>query len=70
MTAMAVQISRTITACAPALAACDTIAVPATPNAMDPSAMNVIATLCCPTDGAGGRDPGTGTWYPGGSIGP
>jgi hypothetical protein len=30
----------------------------------------VIATLCCPTDGEGDRDPGVGTWYPGGSIGP
>jgi hypothetical protein len=64
---MTAQISSTITACPPLFVACATIAVPATPSAIDPSAMTVIATLRWAADGRGpGAGTGVGTWYPGG----
>jgi len=46
----------------------DTIAVAATPRAMDPSAVIVVAALRCPTED--GRTGGGPIWYPGGSMGP
>ncbi len=68
MTAMATQMSRTMKACPPELLACDTTAVAATPRAMDPSAVTVVATLRAPADD--GRAGGGPSWYPGGSTGP
>jgi hypothetical protein len=65
---MATQMSRTMNACPPELALCDTTAVAPTPRAMDPSAVTVVATLRWLT--AGGRVGGGPIWYPGGSIGP
>jgi hypothetical protein len=64
--AMTAQISKTITACPPPFLAWAAIAVPATPNAIDPRAMTVIATLRCPAEreavrlGGGARYPGAG----------
>ena len=68
MTAMAAQMSRTMIACAPELLARDTIAVAATPRAMEPRAVTVVATLRWPM--AGGLAGGGPIWYPGGSMGP
>ena len=68
MIAMAAQMSRTMNACAAELLACDTMAVAATPRAMDPSAVIVVATFRCPTED--GRTGGGPSWYPGGSTGP
>ena len=68
MTAMATQMSRTMMACAPELLDRDTTAVPATPRAMDPRAVRVVATFRCPIGpGLAGGGP---SWYPGGSTGP
>jgi len=68
MTAMAAQMSKMMNPWPPTSAACDTIAVAATPIAMDPSAVIVVATLRAAT--SDGRDGGGPSWYPGGSIGP
>jgi hypothetical protein len=69
MIAIAAQMSRTITACAPELAPCDdTIAVAPTPRAIDPRAVTVIATFRDPTEED--RTGGGPIWYPGGSMGP
>jgi len=46
----------------------DTIAVAATPRAMDPSAVIVVAALRCPAED--GRTGGGPIWYPGGRMGP
>ena len=68
MTAMAAQMSRTMTACVPELLPCDTSAVAATPRAIEPRAVTVVATLRCPmADGLAGGGP---ICYPGGSMGP
>jgi hypothetical protein len=68
MMTMAVQISRTMIAWAPGPGIRDdTIAVPRTPNAIDPSAVIVNATLRWAFDGEGGCAPGAGTGYPGGT---
>ena len=66
--AMTTQMSRTMNACPPELAECDTMAVAPTPRAMDPSATIVAATVCwLAVDGRTGGGP---IWYPGGSTGP
>jgi hypothetical protein len=44
------------------------IAVVATPSVIEPRAMTVIATLCCPGDREAGRL-GAGAWHPGAGIG-
>ena len=66
--AMAAQISKTITACPPPFVEWAAIAVVATPSVIEPRAMTVIATLCCPGDREAGRL-GAGAWHPGAGIG-
>jgi len=68
MIAMAAQISKTITACPPPFVEWAAIAVVATPSVIEPRAMTVIATLCCPGDREAGRL-GAGAWHPGAGIG-
>jgi len=68
MTAIAAQMSRTIRVCAPELLPRDTIAVAATPRAIDPRAVTVTATFRDPIED--GRTGGGPIWYPGGSMGP
>jgi hypothetical protein len=59
MMTMAVQISSTMAAWGPGPGARDArIAVARTPNAMDPRAVTVAATLRCVFEGEGGADPG------------
>jgi hypothetical protein len=64
---MTTQITSTITPGPPPFQPCATTAVAATPSAIDPRAMTVVATLRWTADGRcpGGAGTGGGAWYAG-----